>query len=146
MAKDAQLLTSSEFAKKAGIPVSQVTKLIRDKKIKTVKKSGKWMLETSQIKAAQEAPKTSKKPSAKKKAAPKAAAKPKNAPTPKKKPAAPANKSCGIAQFAEMTYLTEQGVLNWLKQGRLTGRQDSNGEWQVDAANLEVPDIKRLVR
>jgi len=143
MAKDAQLLTSSEFAKKAGIPVSQVTKLIRDKKIKALKKSGKWMLEPNQLKAAQEAP---KKPSAKKKAAPKAAVKPKKAPTPKKKPVASADKSCGISQFAEMTYLTEQGVLNWLKQGRLTGRQDSKGQWQVDAANLEVPDIKRLVR
>ena len=52
MAKDAQLLSSSEFAEKAGIPVSRVTKLIRDGKIKAEKKSGKWMLDPSQIKAA----------------------------------------------------------------------------------------------
>ena len=135
MAKDAQLLTSSEFAEKAGIPVSKVTKLIRDGIIKAEKKSGKWMLEPSQLKAAQETPKTPQKPSAKK-----------TATTSKKKTAASTDKSCSIPQFAEMTYLTEQGVLNWLKEGRLTGRQDGNGEWQVDAANLEVPDIKRLVR
>jgi len=133
MAKEAQLLTSSEFAQKAGIPVSRVTKLIREGSIKAVKKSGKWMLAPSQLKAAQEA-------------APKAASKPKETSAPNKKPAASADTSYSITQFAEMTFLTEQGVVNWLKAGRLTGHRDSNGEWQVDGANLEVPDVKRLVR
>jgi len=34
----------------------------------------------------------------------------------------------------------------WLKLGRLTGQQIAGGQWQVDAANLEVPNVKRLVR
>ncbi|MEJ2282265.1 MAG: hypothetical protein P8X85_01575 [Desulfobacterales bacterium] len=45
-----------------------------------------------------------------------------------------------------MTFLTENGVREWLKKGRLTGRQNESGEWVIDAANLEQPGIKRLVR
>jgi hypothetical protein len=37
-------------------------------------------------------------------------------------------------------------VKEWLKQGRLTGMQNDSGEWMIDAANLEEPGIKRLVR
>ena len=51
-----------------------------------------------------------------------------------------------VAEFAGMTYLTEFGVKEWLKQGRLTGQQAAGGEWQIDAANLELPDVKRMVR
>ncbi len=42
--------------------------------------------------------------------------------------------------------MTENGVKEWLRQGRLTGLQNESGEWMIDAANLEVPSIKRLVR
>ena len=146
MAKDAQLLTSSEFAKKAGMPASKVTKLIRDGKIKAVKKSGKWMLEAGQLKTAQNAVKAPQKSSAKKKPTAKAAEKPAKTPAPKSKTAGSSNTFLTIAQFAEKTYLTEKGVMTWLKEGRLTGRRDNQGEWQVDAANLEVPDVKRLLR
>jgi hypothetical protein len=45
-----------------------------------------------------------------------------------------------------MTFLTENGVREWLKQGRLTGQQNESGEWVIDAASLEVPGVKRLVR
>ena len=58
----------------------------------------------------------------------------------------PTPKTYSVAEFAALTYLTEFGVQQWLKQGRISGRQVSGGEWQVDAANLEVPDVKRLVR
>ena len=51
-----------------------------------------------------------------------------------------------VAEFADMTYLTEFGVKQWLKQGRLTGQQATGGEWTIDAANLELPGVKRLVR
>ncbi len=51
-----------------------------------------------------------------------------------------------VAEFVDMTYLTEFGVKEWLKQGRLTGQQAAGGEWTIDAANLELPDVKRLVR
>ena len=55
-------------------------------------------------------------------------------------------KSFSIAEFADMTYLTENGVRMWLKQGLLKGQQDAEGEWQIDASNLDVPNVKRLVR
>ena len=87
---------------------------------------------------------------AKKAAAPaKKAAAPKKKVAPKKKAApksAKAAKSFSVAAFAEMTYLTENGVMQWLKEGLLKGQQNARGEWQIDASNLEVPNVKRLVR
>jgi Helix-turn-helix domain len=60
--------------------------------------------------------------------------------------ARPAEKTYTIAEFAAMTYLTEKGVAEWLKTGRIKGIQKENGEWQVLASNFLVPDISRLVR
>jgi hypothetical protein len=79
----------------------------------------------------------------------KAAASKKPAPVKKAKPASgktSASKAYSLAEFVNMTYLTENGVKEWLKQGRLSGRQNEAGEWLIDAANLEAPYIKRLVR
>ena len=79
----------------------------------------------------------------------KAAAPVKKTATPKKKArpkSAKATKSFSVAQFADMTYLTENGVMQWLRQGLLKGQQNAQGTWQVDASNLEVPNVKRLVR
>ena len=36
--------------------------------------------------------------------------------------------------------------MDWIRKGRLKGMQDEAGEWRIDAANLEVADIKRLLR
>ncbi|UCE53954.1 MAG: helix-turn-helix domain-containing protein [Desulfobacterales bacterium] len=151
MAKKSELLSSSKFSTKAGIPASTVSKLIREGKIKAVKKSGKWMIDPSQLKA-KAVTKASKisKPSAKKKPAksvPKKAAAKTKKPTPRedKKPAV-VKKAYSIAEFAEITYLTEKGVTEWLKTGLLTGQQDASGDWRIDAANLEVPNVRRLVR
>ena len=83
-------------------------------------------------------PKKAKPAAAKKSAAPKKA-KPAKAKT-------SAAKTIPLADFVSMTYLTENGVKEWLKQGRLTGLQADSGEWVIEAANLEVPDIKRLMR
>ncbi len=94
-----------------------------------------------------------KKAAAAKKSAPAQKAKPaaaKESVEPKKtKPAkgtASAAKAYSLAEFVKMTYLTENGVKAWLKQGRLSGRQNETGEWMVDAANLDAPYVKRLVR
>ncbi len=79
----------------------------------------------------------------------KTAAPAKNTAAPKKKAApntAKAAKSFSVAEFADMTYLTENGVMQWLQQGLLKGQQNAKGAWQVDASNLEVPNVKRLVR
>jgi myosin heavy subunit len=69
--------------------------------------------------------------------------------TPKKKAApkaAKATKSFSVGEFADLTYLTENGVMQWLQQGLLKGQQNAKGDWQVDASNLAVPNVKRLVR
>jgi hypothetical protein len=94
-----------------------------------------------------------KKAAAAKKSAPPKKAKPaaaKKSAAPKKaKPArvkTSTAKTIPLADFVNMTYLTENGVKEWLKQGRLTGLQADSGEWMIEAANLEVPDVKRLMR
>ena len=94
-----------------------------------------------------------KKSAAAKKSAPpkkaKAAAVKKSAPPQKAKPAKAKTstaKTIPLADFVSMTYLTENGVKEWLKQGRLTGLQADSGEWMIEAANLELPDVKRLMR
>ena len=92
------------------------------------------------------AKKTQKKGTAKAK---KVTAKAKKTAAPKKKAApksAKAAKSFSVAAFADMTYLTENGVMEWLQQGRLKGQQNAKGDWQVDVSNLEVPSVKRFVR
>lgn len=113
------------------------------------KKEQKKPSKKSQAKGAPKAKKAGTK--AKKTAAPakKAAAPAKKTAAPKKNAApkpAKAAKSFSVAEFADMTYLTENGVMQWLKQGLLKGQQDAKGVWQVDASNLEVPKVKRLVR
>ena len=151
MAKKSELLTSAKFAKKTGLTTAAVSKLIRDGKIKATKKSGKWMIDPDQLNAkAVKAASKSGKPKTKKKAAKpipkKAATESKKAAEPKADKPAGAQKSFSIAEFAGMTYLTEKGVAEWLKLGRLTGSQDAQGDWRIDAANLEAAPIKRLVR
>jgi outer membrane biosynthesis protein TonB len=107
--------------------------------------------------AKKEQKKPSKKPQTK--GAPKAkkmGAKVKKTAAPAKKTAAPkkkatpksakAAKSFSVAEFADMTYLTEHGVMQWLKQGLLKGQQNARGDWQIEASNLQVPNVKRLVR
>ena len=88
---------------------------------------------------------------AKKAAAPakKSAARAKKAAAPKKQAppkSAKATQSFSVAEFANMTYLTENGVMQWLQQGLLKGQQGARGDWQIEASNLEVPNVKRLVR
>jgi predicted site-specific integrase-resolvase len=144
MAKKSELLTSSEFSSKAGISASTVSKLIRNGKIKAVKKSGKWMIDPDQLKAKAVTKATKKKPA--KSAPQKATAKAKKSSAPKAAKPAVAQKTFTAAEFAEMTYLTEKGVSEWLKCGRLAGHQDDKGGWRIDAANLDTPNIKRLIR
>jgi hypothetical protein len=103
------------------------------------------MATKSQLKKGKSAPK--KKPS--KPAPKKAAVTKKPGPAKKTKPAkgtASDAKAYSLAEFVNMTYLTENGVKAWLKQGRLSGRQNKTGEWMIDAANLDAPHVKRLVR
>jgi excisionase family DNA binding protein len=145
MAKKEQFLTTKEFASRIGISTSSVTRLIKDGKLKAEKKSGKWLIDPGQLnaKAVKELNRPAK-PAAGKKVALKK-------PSPQKKDKPPQKKQAGaktytLAEFVAMTYLTEFGVKEWLKQGRLTGRQGAGGQWEIDAANLDLPDVKRLIR
>lgn len=153
MAKQDQFLTTREFASKIGISISTVSKLIREHKISAKKKSGKWMISPDQLKAkaVKELRVSGNKSAGRQavKSAPKKAAfrKPASA---QKEAAATSKKTDGktytIAEFASLTYLTEFGVKEWLKKGRLTGQQAPDGKWKIEAANLEVPALKHLVR
>lgn len=138
MTLDNQLLTTAEFASRTGIPTAKVSKLIREGKIEARKKSGKWMIHPDQLKteAVNEQGKASKTKPIKKAA--KIA--------PKKERKTLTGRLYTVAEFAEMTYLTEFGVGQWLKEGRLKGQLNEKGEWLIDAANLQLTAVKRLVR
>jgi hypothetical protein len=120
------LLTTKEFAARSGMTVAQVTKLLRDHKIRGEKQSGRWMIPASALNS-DDAP----------------------SPPAKAKPAAQAARTSAaysLSEFSAMTYLTEAGVARWLKEGRLQGYQSPGGEWQIDAASLENPYVKNLLR
>ena len=38
------------------------------------------------------------------------------------------------------------GHSKWANIQHRKGRQDAKGNWQIEASNLEVPNVKRLVR
>lgn len=134
MSSSEGFLTTQQFAKKAGVSASTVSKWIRMEKIKGEKKGGKWVIpetEISNISATSPQKDVSEKVPA----------------APQKKGAAGA-KSYSIREFSELTYLTEYGVEKWLKEGRLTPAPaaDGAGRLRVDASNLDHPTVKRLVR
>jgi len=163
MAQKTRSLTTSEFSKLTGIPVSTVGKLIREGKIKAKKASGKWRIAESQVKAStvkkitqvrqpkpamtldSDAKKTAAKtsrPSQEKKI--KAVAAQKQADPLKN--SEPSAKAYSIAEFSQLTYLTDFGVEDFLKKGRLKGMRDRAGNWRVFADNLKNPGIRHLIR
>ncbi len=131
MGQQDNLLTAKEFAAQSGLTVNQVTKMLRAEKIKGQKQSGKWMIPASELTSSDSQP---------------PAAKPAQAPAPKPAPSPGASQTYSVPEFSAKTYLTETGVLRWLKQGRLQGNQTSDGQWQVDAASLELPAVQHLLR
>ena len=131
MGKKDTLLTTKEFASRSGLTASQITKMLREKKLKGRKQSGKWMIPESQLPGEAVSP----PPSTPQKTTPT-----KSTPKPR------ASSVYSVPEFSAMTYLTESGVVQWLKLGRLQGAQAPGGEWQVDAASLVLPGIQHLLR
>jgi transcriptional regulator with XRE-family HTH domain len=129
-------LTTQEFAHKAGVSPGTVSKWLRNGTIQGEKRSGKWAIAASELAKLTE----SKENPIQNRPAGAVASQP----DPALKPASP--KSYSIQEFSDMTYLTEYGVRLWLKQGRLDGVEDAHGNLRVNAANLEKPLVKRLVR
>jgi excisionase family DNA binding protein len=149
MATQTTSMSTSEFAKAAGVSAASISKLIRDGKLRAKKEGGKWMIPQSQLES--EAVRALKGAA---KASPSKPARGKQAPAPEPEPLqaaatpapAPEEKTYTIAEFAAMTYLTEKGVAEWLKTGRIKGIQKDSGVWRVLECNLQVPDISRLLR
>ena len=131
MGQNETLLTTKEFASRSGLPVAQITKMLREKKLKGQKKSGKWMIPASALQTTGASP----QPERASKAAPPQTTQP-----------SAGGPSLSVSDFSAKTYLTEAGVLQWLKKGRLKGTQAAGGEWRVDAASLELPAVKHLLR
>jgi excisionase family DNA binding protein len=174
MATPSKSMTTSEFAKATGIPTATISKLIREGKLKAKKEGQSWMIPQSQLaaKVVRELGKPPKPLKAKKPSKPAAAPRPakaakpvRRAPTPSPAPPVPAapappsepavatrpenppaGKTYSVSEFEAMTYLTQKGVSEWLKSGKLEGVKTESGEWRVLASNLQVPSIIRLVR
>ena len=167
MATPRKSMTTSEFAKATGIPAATISKLIREGKLKAKKEGQSWMIPQSQLaaKVVRELGKPHKPPKAKKPSKPapipaKAAKPVRKAPAALVPPPEPvpepavgvrpkgpsAEKTYSASEFAAMTYLTEKGVSEWLKSGKLKGVKTESGEWRVLESNLQVASISRLVR
>lgn len=126
------MLSASEFAKRVGVSVSTITKQLRSGTLKGTKISGKWQIPESFLTAG----------TAKKSAAPI-----KSSSTAKTNAAKAISASLiSVDAFCEMTYLTRQGILQWLKTGRLKGAQDAEGTWYVDPASLKLSHMQHLIR
>lgn len=176
MATPSKSMTTHEFAKATGIPTTTISKMIQEGKLKAKKEGNKWMVLSSQLesKMVRELGKARKPAKPKKPSKPAAAARPikaraarTSAPSPPKPPVAaspgpeavpaaatpapepvplPQEKTYSVGEFAAMTYLTEAGVCEWLKTGRLQGLKTESGDWRVLESNLKVSDVSRLVR
>jgi hypothetical protein len=112
------LLSTKEFSSLTGIPVSSVAKMLREGKLKGEKSAGKWMIPASQLSS--ENMEGGEKPAS--------------------------ETTYSIEEFSAMTYLTVHGVAQWLKKGLLVGRIDQEGNLRVSEKNLEIPNIRRLIR
>jgi excisionase family DNA binding protein len=139
MTSPKDLLTAQQYAKHAGVSTSTVSKWIRSGKLKAEKVQNKWMISADQLGSAGSSSSPKKQS--------KTAASIKSESIQGESNATKGNtKHYSVAEFSAMTYLTEFGVIQWLKQGRLKGSRDSAGEWQIETANLTNADIQRLLR
>ena len=139
MPQSENLLRTKEFAKKAGVSASTISKWLRSGKLKGIKQNGKWMIADAELKTIEVA--RSDKPHKAAATKTKAAA---------AKTAAKLHQSSGkgfsIEKFSAMTYLTEFGVKKWIKEGKISITRDATGQLLIDIANLDNANIKRLIR
>ena len=134
MTDDAKILSSGEFSKITGLAVSAVTKMLRQGRLRGEKRSGKWAIYASEL----------QNPALGKKDTP--AQSTDRLGHPAEEISAVNATAYDVETFARMTYLTEKGVRQWLKSGRLSGRSGADGKDLVDAANLDRPEFRHLVR
>lgn len=128
MALSNQYMTTQEYAEKVGLSASTISKWLRSGKIQGEKQNGKWLIPVDQNNQSSETSAKSQKP------------------TPSETKQTRQGQSYTVAQFSEMTYLTEFGVIKWLQEGRLKGAKDTSGQWLVSRENLNDSNVKRLIR
>lgn len=162
MAQQYSSLSTREFSELTGIAVSTVNRLLREGKIKGVKTAGKWKIDKTEMtaKAIQAILKPARKGAAPGKidrmAAKKEKVKGPGVPTGGISAAAGTKATSGtsadgaqtysVTEFSGLTYLTEYGVLEFLKKGRLQGIRDEKGQWRLGADNLRNPGMRHLLR
>ena len=130
-------LTTSEYSKISGITVSTIAQMLRQGKLRGKKLNGKWAIDASEVqKIKTTAVKTNN--TTENKGVLSADQ------TPSVNPSGV--KVYDVETFVRMTYLTERGVRQWLKSGRLSGTVDNGGNAAVDADNLERPEFRHLIR
>jgi hypothetical protein len=130
-------LTTSEYSKISGMAVSTIAQMLRQGRLRGEKRNGKWAIDASEGQKIQTtAGKTNKDADI--------IAEPTVDQTPSVNPSG--SKVYDVGTFVRMTYLTERGVLQWLKSGRLSGTVDNGGNALVDADNLERPELRHLIR
>jgi excisionase family DNA binding protein len=127
-------LTTNEFSKLTGIPASTIAKMVRTGKLEGTKVKGRWLIPRSQleadvVKAQSESGATSV-----------------SVASGSAKESRPSGSYFTVPEFSARTYLTEAGIERWLMSERLMGKRDAKGRWQVDRRNLELPQIKHLIR
>ena len=162
MAQQSSSLSTREFSELTGIAVSTVNRLLREGKIRGVKTAGKWKIDKSEMTA--KAIQAILKPSSKgatagkidRMAAKKDKAQGSGVPTGGISAAADKKAISGtsadgaqaysVTEFSGLTYLTEYGVLEFLKKGRLQGFRDENGQLRLAADNLRNPGMRHLLR
>jgi excisionase family DNA binding protein len=133
MSENGKVLTTDEFSQTTGIAVSRITQMLRQGKIRGEKRGGKWAIYESEL---QKTAIVTQKGRGEVSVSPGS-----RFITP-----AAAAKGYDVETFALMTFLTEKGVRQWLKSGRLSSRTDSDGNILVDADNLDRPELQHLIR
>jgi hypothetical protein len=123
------LLSTKAFSKRSGIPTSTLQKWLRNGKLTGTKKNRRWYIPESELALTSTPPNT-----------------PQNStPKPEQKAGTP-HRTYSVPEFSALTYLTEFGVRNFLKSGRLLGEQAEDGSWKVKAESLDLPDLRHLIR
>ena len=148
MAKNSPSLSTREFSDLTGIPVSAVSRLVREGKIKGVKVSGKWLIDRAELnaEAIRALLKTKSHPKTSKPAGRVPQAQPAHGKKVEKHPSELPAKTFSVSEFSDLTYLTKKGVEEYLQKGRLQGVRDDKGNWRLGHEYLQNPGIRHLVR
>jgi hypothetical protein len=133
MTGDRKTLTTAEYSQISGVAPSTVARMLRQGKLNGAKRGGKWVIHASE--------RINTEQTTRKDQAGKSSDLDRIAGAPLK-----TAQAYDVEAFARLTYLTEKGVRQWLKTGRLYTRRDDGGRILVDAANLDRPEIRHLIR